>query len=123
MDVTLEQLVQRSDGASFSLAVGPAGNQVAGQDPLQRQFPTSTRDQQRTLVQWSFRYRTRNVKSLGLVVPTPLSSNAQQLAMNAAWFAMDSIDSQMGTGSVPYNGLVGQPNQPSGAAPDWQTTT
>jgi hypothetical protein len=123
MNVTLDQLVERSDGASFVLTVQAAGNQVAGQDPLQLQFPTSFRDQARTLVQWSFRYRTRNLKSLGLVVPTPLSANAQQLAMNAAWFAMDSIDSQMGTGSVPYNGLTGQPNQPRGVPPDWQTTT
>lgn len=123
MDVTLSQLVQRSDGASFVLTVQPAGNQVAGQDPLQSQFPTSFRDRQRTFLQWSFRYRTRNLKSLGLVVPTPLAANATQLVLNAAWFAMDSTDAQMGTASVPYNGLIGQPNQPQGGPPDWQTTT
>jgi hypothetical protein len=111
-DITQAQLVTRADGGNFTFTVVAATSQVAGADPLQQQFPTGTQYQQRTSISWTFRYRTRLVKSLGLVVPSGLSALAQQLSLNEAWSAMDSIDARMGTLGVPWNGLTGQPNQP-----------
>lgn len=111
-NITLAQLQARADGAQFTLTVTNGTSQVLGSDPLQSQFATTSKHAARTLIAWSFRYRTRKVTSLGFVVPTGVSSWAQQLALNAAWTAMDSIDLRMGTYGVPYNGLTGQPNAP-----------
>jgi hypothetical protein len=122
-NVTQAQLVARADGSQFTFSVVNNTSQVSGLDPLQAQFPTSSRYAARTLIGWAFRYRTRKVVSLGLVVPTGWSSAAQQLALNAAWGAMDSIDMRMGTLGVPYQGLTGQPSAPQfvpggGTTPD-----
>jgi hypothetical protein len=112
VNITQAQLVARADAGQFTLTVTNGTSTVAGSDPLQQQYPTGTRYQARTLVAWSFRYRTRKIVSPGFVVPTGLSATAVQAALNAAWYAMDTVDFKMGTYSVPYNGLLGQPNAP-----------